>query len=252
MKTIIVLPTYNEVGNLEPFTKAILALEPPVSILVVDDNSPDGTGELADRLQAAASGRVHVLHRAKKEGLGTAYIAGFRRALELGAERIFQMDADFSHPVEAIPRMVQLSREYDVVIGSRYVAGGGVDSRWHPLRRSLSRVGNVYARWVTGLRIRDTTSGFRCFRASALQQLPLAGIRSQGYVFQIELLLACQLAGCRIVETPIFFRERRVGESKMDLPIAWEALWRVWRMRRGTPWQAHIREQLRSPEDERL
>ena len=125
MKTIIVLPTYNEVGNLEPFTKAVLALEPPVNILIVDDNSPDGTGILADRLQAAAPGRIHVLHRAKKEGLGTAYIAGFRRALALGAERIFEMDADFSHPVEAIPHMVQLSREYDVVVGSRYVAGGG-------------------------------------------------------------------------------------------------------------------------------
>ncbi len=252
MKTIIVLPTYNEVGNLEPFTKAVLALEPPVSILVVDDNSPDGTGVLADRLQAAAPGRIHVLHRAKKEGLGTAYIAGFRQALELGAERIFEMDADFSHPVEAVPRMVQLSRQYDVVIGSRYVAGGGVDSRWHPLRRLLSRVGNVYARWVTGLRIRDTTSGFRCFRASIVRQLPLAGIRSQGYVFQIELLLACQLAGCQIVETPIFFRERRVGKSKMNLPIAWEALWRVWKLRRGTAWPAHSRAPLRPPEDESL
>ena len=128
MKTIIVLPTYNEVGNLEPFTRAVLALEPPVSIFIVDDNSPDGTGVLADRLQAAEPGRIHVLHRAKKEGLGTAYIAGFRRALALGAERIFQMDADFSHPVETVPRMLQLSRQYDVVIGSRYVAGGGVDS----------------------------------------------------------------------------------------------------------------------------
>lgn len=252
MKIIIVLPTYNEVDNLEPFTKAVLALEPPVNILIVDDNSPDGTGALADRLQAAASGRIHVLHRAKKEGLGTAYIAGFRRALALGAERIFEMDADFSHPIEAVPRMVQLSRQYDVVIGSRYVAGGGVDARWHPLRRFLSRSGNVYARWVTGLRIRDATSGFRCFRASALRQLPLADIRSQGYVFQVELILACQIAGCRIVETPIFFSERRVGKSKMDLPIAWEALWRVWKLRRGTPWQARIRRALQTPEDERL
>ncbi len=249
MKTIIVLPTYNEVGNLEPFTKAVLALEPPVSILIVDDNSPDGTGVLANRLQAAAPGRIHVLHRPKKEGLGTAYIAGFRRALELGAERIFEMDADFSHPVAAVPRMVQLSRQHDVVIGSRYVAGGGVDSRWHPLRRFLSQAGNVYARWVTGLRIRDATSGFRCFRASALRQLPLARIRSQGYVFQVELILVCQLAGCRIVETPIFFRERRVGKSKMDLPIAWEALWRVWKLRRGTPWRAYTKEQPRDPED---
>ena len=249
MKTIIVLPTYNEVGNLEPFTKAALALEPPVSILIVDDNSPDGTGALADRLQAATSGRIHVLHRAMKGGLGTAYIAGFRRALALGAERIFEMDADFSHPVEAVPRMLQLSRQYDVVVGSRYVAGGGVDPHWHPLRRFLSRVGNVYARWVTGLRIRDATSGFRCFRASTLRQLPLAGIRSQGYVFQIELILACQLAGCQITETPIFFRERRVGRSKMNLPIAWEALWRVWKLRRGTPWQARSRGPLRPPED---
>ena len=251
MKTLIVLPTYNEIGNLEPFTKAVLALEPPVSILIVDDNSPDGTGRLADRLRAAAPERIHVLHRAKKEGLGTAYIAGFRRALALGAERIFEMDADFSHPVEAIPRMIRLSREYDVVVGSRYVAGGGVDTGWHPLRRFLSWGGNLYARWVTGLRLRDATSGFRCFHASTLRELPLASIRSQGYVFQIELILACQRAGCRIVETPIFFQERRVGKSKMDFAIAWEALWRVWRLRHGPPWPA-VRAPLQRHEDECL
>ncbi|MAG34712.1 MAG: hypothetical protein CL878_00460 [Dehalococcoidia bacterium] len=247
MKTIIVLPTYNEVGNLEPFTKAVLALKPPVSILVVDDNSPDGTGVLADRLHDDSPERIHVLHRAKKEGLGAAIVAGFQQALALGAERIFQMDADFSHPVEAIPRMLQLSRWYDVVVGSRYVAGGGVDPRWHLLRRLLSRGGNLYARWVTGLRIRDTTTGFRCFRASTLRQLPLAAIHSQGYVFQIEVALVCQYAGWRMIEEPIFFRERSVGKSKMNLPIAWEAFWRVWKLRRGPPWEAIIRARLQKP-----
>lgn len=249
MNTIIVLPTYNEVDNLEPFAKAVLEVKPSVNILVVDDNSPDGTGLLAERLRSASAGRLQVLHRAKKEGLGPAYIAGFRQALALGAERIFEMDADFSHPVDTIPRMLELSRWYDVVVGSRYVAGGGVDARWHPLRRLLSKLGNLYARRLTGLRTQDVTTGFRCYRASVLRMLPLSVIRSQGYVFQIEVLLMCQYAGCSIVEEPFFFRERRLGESKMNLPIAWEAFWQVWKLRAGSTWQTDLTRLLNQSGD---
>ena len=231
MKVVVVLPTYNEVGNVARITQALLAVTPSLEVLVVDDNSPDGTGELADRLVAAFGGRVHVLHRAGKQGLGTAYVAGFRRALALDADRVIEMDADFSHPVATIPQMLQLSEWYDVVVGSRYVAGGAIDRRWGLWRRLLSWGGSQYTRWVTGLQVHDTTAGFKCFQASALRCLPLDDIHSQGYAFQIEMALACQRAGLRVTEVPIYFRERDVGQSKLDLRIAWEALWRVWQIR---------------------
>ncbi|MAG35104.1 MAG: polyprenol monophosphomannose synthase [Dehalococcoidia bacterium] len=234
MKVVIVVPTYNEKSNLQRITEALLALPSAVSVLVVDDNSPDGTGQLADQLAAAAEGRLHVLHRAGRRGLGAAYGAGFRHALDRGADRIFTMDADFSHPPETIPRMLELSKHCDVVVGSRYVEGGAVDKRWNLWRRLLSRGGNAYARWVTGIGVHDTTAGFKCFRASALRRLPLERIRSQGYVFQIELAVACERASLRVCEEPIYFRERDFGESKMQLPIVWEALWRVWQLRHSS------------------
>jgi dolichol-phosphate mannosyltransferase len=229
--TTIVLPTYNEAENLARMLASLLALDPPVNVLVVDDNSPDGTGKIADALAADQPDRVTVLHRTSKTGLGDAYIAGFKRALEAGAERIFEMDADFSHPVEAVPAMLRLAEEYDVVVGSRYVRGGRLDARWSPLRRFVSWGGNVYARLVTGLRVHDTTAGFKCFRREALQRLPLDEVRSQGYNFQIEMALRCQRAGLRVVEYPIYFRERDAGVSKMTPGIALEALWRLWQLR---------------------
>ena len=230
-RTTVVLPTYNEAENLPSMVAALLALAPAVDVLVVDDNSPDGTGELADGLVKAHPDRVDVLHRTQKSGLGDAYRAGFRRALAGGAERVFEMDADFSHPVAAVPAMLALAERYDVVVGSRYVRGGSLDRRWSPLRRLVSRGGNVYARLVTGLAVRDATAGFKCFRREALERVGLDAVRSQGYNFQIEMALRCQRAGLRVVELPIHFRERDAGVSKMTPGIAVEALWRLWQLR---------------------
>jgi dolichol-phosphate mannosyltransferase len=230
-RTVIVLPTYNEAENLPKMVEALLALEPSVSVLVVDDNSPDGTGALADDLATQHTGRVSVLHRTAKTGLGDAYLAGFRRALDDGAERIFEMDADFSHPVAAVPEMLRLAETYDVVVGSRYVAGGRLDARWSAVRRFVSWAGNAYARAITGLGVHDTTAGFKCFRREALERIPLGDVRSQGYNFQIEMAIRCQRAGLRVVEHPIFFRERDAGISKMTPTIALEALWRIWQLR---------------------
>ncbi|MBI3970493.1 MAG: polyprenol monophosphomannose synthase [Chloroflexi bacterium] len=230
-KVTVVLPTYNEAANLPKMLERLLALEPPVDVLVVDDSSPDGTGAIADEYVARHPGRISVLHRITKSGLGDAYIAGFRQALDRGAERIVEMDADFSHPIDALPAMFRLAEEYDVVVGSRYVKGGGVDRRWSPLRRFVSWGGNVYARLVTGLRVHDTTAGFKCFRREALERIPLPEVRSQGYNFQIEMALRCQRAGLRVAELPIYFRERDAGVSKMTPGIALEALWRLWQLR---------------------
>jgi len=230
-KTVIVLPTYNEAENLPKMVVALLCIEPPLDVLVVDDNSPDGTGRIADGLAAEHPERVRVLHRTEKTGLGDAYLAGFRAALAGGAERIFEMDADFSHPVDAVPAMLSLAEEHDVVVGSRYVAGGRLDSRWSPLRRFISWGGNVYARRITGLRVHDATAGFKCFRREALERIPLDQVRSQGYNFQIEMAMRCEKAGLRVAEYPIFFRERDAGTSKMTPGIALEALWRLWQLR---------------------
>jgi dolichol-phosphate mannosyltransferase len=228
---MVVLPTYNEAENLGKMVTALLALEPPVDVLIVDDNSPDGTGAIADAMAKGSRGRVSVLHRKHKTGLGDAYLAGFRRALDAGAERVFEMDADFSHPVDALPAMIRLAEEYDVVVGSRYTKGGSLDRRWSLPRRLLSRLASVYARAVTGLHVHDTTAGFKCFRSEALRKLPLDQVRSQGYNFQIEMALRCQRAGLRVVEFPIHFRERDAGVSKMTPSIAIEALWRLWQLR---------------------
>jgi dolichol-phosphate mannosyltransferase len=230
-RCVVVLPTYNEADNLSKMVTALLELVPAVNVLVVDDNSPDGTGRIADELASSAPQRVAVLHRAAKTGLGDAYLAGFRQALDAGAERIFEMDADFSHPLTAIPEMLRLAESSDVVVGSRYVRGGRLDPRWSALRRFVSWAGNAYARAITGLRVHDTTAGFKCFRREALERIPLDEVRSQGYNFQIEMAIRCQRAGLRVVEHPIFFRERDAGVSKMTPTIALEALWRIWQLR---------------------
>ena len=230
----IVLPTYNEASNLEGVVAAILAAlaAEDVRILVVDDNSPDGTGAVANRL-AAEHEAVEVLHRPVKAGLGEAYVAGFARALEQGATYVFEMDADFSHDPADLPRLLAHARAgADVVIGSRYVAGGGVDN-WHWLRRAVSRGGCGYARRVLGVPVRDLTGGFKCFRADALRGIDYATVRSHGYAFQVELTYRALNRGLRVVEIPIVFRERREGQSKMSGRIALEAVWLVPRLRLG-------------------
>jgi dolichol-phosphate mannosyltransferase len=222
----LVLPTYNEAGNIEPIVAAVLDKLPATAhVLIVDDNSPDGTGEIADRL-AAGDERIGVLHRPGKEGLGPAYIAGFRRALEQGAGYVLEMDADFSHDPAYLPRLLEAAERADVAIGSRYVDGGGV-SDWSGLRRAVSRGGSAYARAALGVDVRDLTGGFKCFRREVLEAIDLGTIRSRGYAFQVEMTYRAIASGFRVIEVPIVFRERRVGSSKMNLAIAAEAVWRV-------------------------
>ena len=232
MKITVVMPTYNEAQNLPAMVRQILSLEVEgLQVLVIDDNSPDGTGEIADQLAEAHPDRVEVIHRERKMGLGSTYLTGFAHALEQGADVIFEMDADFSHSPQYIPQLLDRIRDCDVVIGSRYVAGGRVDPRWSLWRRLLSWGGNLYTRLVTGLKIRDTTAGFKCYRRDVLEGLDLGRVRSDGYAFQIEMHYACQKKGYRLAELPILFGERSRGESKMSLKIIWEALWRVWQIR---------------------
>lgn len=233
MKTVVVLPTYNEAENLPKIVSAIFAQNVPgMEILVVDDNSPDGTGQLADELAERHPGRVHVLHRPGKQGLGRAYVAGFKHALELGADNIIEMDADFSHPPSALPAMVEKMAEYDVVVGSRYVPGGAVAQSWSPYRRLLSWWGSrVYAPTILGLSIHDATGGFKCFRRQALQAIDLDAVRSNGYTFQVEMNYICDRKGFRIYELPFHFEDRTLGKSKMDWRIGLEAMWRVWQIK---------------------
>jgi len=230
----LVLPTYNERDNLEGIVRAALpALGEAVAephILVVDDSSPDGTGALADRLAAELPG-VHVLHRARKQGLGRAYLAAFTHALDAGADLVLEMDSDFSHDPADLPRMVRATADADLVLGSRYVQGGGI-ADWGLGRRALSLGGSLYARVVLGVAVRDLTGGFKCFRSDVLRELDFAGVQASGYGFQIELTYRAILAGFRIQEIPITFRERRAGESKMDAKIAMEALRTIPRLRR--------------------
>jgi dolichol-phosphate mannosyltransferase len=235
----VVVPTYNERENLEPIVRAVRTeldrCAPEHTVLVVDDNSPDGTGELADRL-AAADPHVEVLHRAGKRGLAQAYVAGFGQALERGASLVVEMDADFSHDPRQLPRLIDAAAEADLVLGSRYVRSGTVEN-WGPLRRLVSRGGSVYARAVLGIPVRDLTGGFKCFRRSVLEAIDLGSVRSQGYAFQIELTYRAIEAGFRVSEVPITFTERRVGSSKMSRRIVAEAIWRVPQLRftRGGP-----------------
>jgi dolichol-phosphate mannosyltransferase len=226
----LVLPTYNEAANLEPIVAAIRAQLPPDRrLLIVDDGSPDGSGEIADRL-AAAHADVEVLHRPRKGGLGPAYVAGFRRALAGGAELVAQMDADFSHDPADLPRLLAAAAEADLVLGSRYVEGGGV-ADWGPLRRLISRGGSAYARALLGVGVRDLTGGFKVFRRAVLEAIDLETIPSLGYAFQVETTFRSLRAGFRVVEVPIVFRDRRVGESKMSGSIVFEAALRVPAMR---------------------
>ena len=223
---MVCLPTYNERENLEAMVSALGKVLPADSrILVVDDNSPDGTGELADRLAAERDG-VGVLHRERKEGLGPAYLAGFRRALELGADLVAEIDCDFSHDPTDLPRLVAAAEEADVVLGSRYVPGGGTRN-WGLLRRLISRGGSLYAQILLGLRIRDLTGGFKVYRRAVLETIDLDAIESKGYAFQIETTYRAIRAGFRVVEVPIVFADRQVGGSKMSKAIVLEAIWKV-------------------------
>jgi dolichol-phosphate mannosyltransferase len=226
MKTIICLPTYNEQENLEPMIRALggLGVE-GLEVLVIDDASPDGTGEIADRLVAELSW-VHVLHRERKEGLGPAYLAGFRRGLELGADLVFEMDCDFSHDPADVPRVAAAAADADLVLGSRYVEGGGTRN-WGLVRRFISRGGSLYAQVLLQLRIRDLTGGFKCYRRAVLETIDLDAISSRGYAFQIETTYRTLRAGFRVVEVPITFADREVGGSKMSKSIVLEAIWKV-------------------------
>jgi dolichol-phosphate mannosyltransferase len=223
----VILPTYNEVENIEAVIGGIRAASPDLKILVVDDNSRDGTGKLADALAD------DVLHRPGKQGLGRAYTAGFARALDNGAAYVCEMDADLSHDPADLPRLIEPARGgADLVLGSRYVHGGGVEN-WNLQRRFISLAGCEYARRVLGVQIRDLTGGFKCFRAGTLERIDAQSAGAQGYAFQVELTYRALLLGLKIVEVPIRFRERRLGESKMSARIALEAAWRVPALRHG-------------------
>jgi dolichol-phosphate mannosyltransferase len=222
----VCLPTYNESENLEAMVDALHGVLPPDGIvLVIDDSSPDGTGEIADRL-AAEHENVHVLHRERKEGLGPAYLAGFKRALELGADLIMEMDCDFSHAPDDVPRLAAAAGDADLVVGSRYVPGGGTRN-WGLLRRIISRGGSLYAQVILGLRVRDLTGGFKCYRRKVLETIDLDAIHSKGYAFQIETTYRAIRAGFRVVEVPIVFVDRQVGSSKMSRTIVLEGMWKV-------------------------
>jgi dolichol-phosphate mannosyltransferase len=233
VKTQIVLPTYNEAENIEPMTQHLLGLPlDDVHVLIIDDASQDGTGHIADRLQKQYPERVTVIHRPGKLGLGTAYVTGFRWALEHGADYIVQMDCDFSHSPDYIPRFVSQMHAYDVVVGSRYVPGGKLDPRWSGWRYLLSKWANsVWVRFILGTQVRDATAGFKCWSRHALARIPLNGVRSNGYVFQVEMAYLCEKLGMRILEWPIYFEDRRIGKSKMTVPIKLEAAWRVVQIR---------------------
>jgi dolichol-phosphate mannosyltransferase len=226
MRTLICLPTYNERENLEAMVRALgdLGLE-GLEVLVIDDASPDGTGEIADRLAGELS-EVHVLHRERKEGLGPAYLAGFRRALELGADLVFEMDCDFSHDPADVPRLAAAAANADLVLGSRYVEGGGTRN-WGLVRRFISRGGSLYAQALLQLGVRDLTGGFKCYRRVVLETIDLDAISSLGYAFQIETTYRTLRAGFRVVEVPITFSDREVGGSKMTKAIVLEAIWKV-------------------------
>ena len=231
MNTTIIVPTYNEAENLPRLVSTFFDLPvPDLRLLIVDDNSPDGTGQMADELRLKMNGRMEVMHRPGKMGLGRAYIAGFKYCLEQGADAIGQMDADFSHPLERIPQMVQAIAQCDIVIGSRYIAGGRLDENWPMWRKGLSAWGNFYARTLLGMPIRDCTGGFRLYRRDVLANMPLDRIRSNGYVFQVEMAYVAYRLGYRFHEIPIYFADRRWGKSKMNFRIQAEAAVRVWQL----------------------
>jgi dolichol-phosphate mannosyltransferase len=231
LRALVCLPTYDEKDNVVPMTEAILAATPDVDVLIIDDNSPDGTGQLADAI-AAREPRVKVLHRAGKEGLGKAYLAGFDWALGHGYELILEMDADFSHDPRCLPGMLEAARDADLVLGSRNVPGGGTVN-WGVGRKIISRGGSLYARTILGIPVRDLTGGFKCFHRKVLESIDLPTVECSGYAFQIELTFRALRRGFRVVEFPIVFVDRRVGRSKMSKRIVLEALLKVWSIRRS-------------------
>jgi dolichol-phosphate mannosyltransferase len=229
-RTLVIVPTYNEKFNIARLIPAILAQDPSMEVLVVDDASPDGTGAIVDSI-AATDPRVHVVHRAGKLGLGTAYISGFRWALERKYDLIFEMDADFSHNPDRLPEFLVAIRDADLVIGSRYQEGRVNVVNWPMSRLFLSYSANIYARAVTGLPIFDTTAGFKCFRRNVLESIDLSSVKSNGYAFQIEMHFRAWKKGFHLVEIPIVFVDRTEGVSKMSKRIVREAVWMVWRLR---------------------
>jgi dolichol-phosphate mannosyltransferase len=241
IRLTVVIPTYNEAANLPAMAAALFALPfARLQLLVVDDNSPDGTGQVADEVAARYNTgapldrmRVVVIHRKGKGGLGTAYVAGMKRALADGADYVLQMDADFSHSPQYIPQMlgVMLATEAHVVIGSRYVPGGSLDAGWGAGRRALSWWANLYSRAILNLRIRDMTAGYKLWRRAALLEIGLDDVRSNGYSFQVEMAYLCEKRGYRLIEIPIHFEDRRIGHSKLDIPVKLESAWRTWQIR---------------------
>lgn len=243
MRPLIIVPTYNEIENLTPLTDAIFAAVPgAVDVLVVDDNSPDGTGKLADDL-AKKNSRIHVLHRAGKMGLGTAYVHGFGWGIENGFDSLIEMDADFSHNPRYLPQMLSLLEKHDVVIGSRYVAGGGTVN-WGLGRKVLSRGGSFYSRMILGATVRDFTGGFNGWKKKVIEAVDLPSLRSDGYSFQIELKYRAFLRHFDIFEFPIIFEDRKVGKSKMNRRIVIEALMRVWGFRWRSPFNKALKGSL--------
>lgn len=234
MRSLIVIPTYNERDNIAGLIDDVLRVVPTTDLLIIDDNSPDGTGQLVDQLSTADQ-RIHVMHRAGKLGLGTAYIAGFRYAIEHGYDLVFEMDADYSHDPRYLPDFLKLAQDADLVIGSRYIKGGGTPN-WSALRKFISGGGNTFARFMLGIPTHDCTAGFRCYRTAALRTLDLSLIRASGYAFQVELAYIFWRRGFRVRETPIIFVDRRVGKSKMSRKIFIEGFLWVLRTRfQGDP-----------------
>jgi dolichol-phosphate mannosyltransferase len=230
VKVAVVVPTFNEAENLPPFVSALLSLQLDLKVLIVDDHSPDGTGSIADRLMRSKPDRMDVMHRPGKSGFASAYLEGFRRVLNNGAEAVVQIDADFSHDPAVLPDMVKQIEKADLVIGSRYIPGGSVDIHWPAWRKGLSAFGNFYSRTILGIPIRDVTTGYRVWRREPLLRMPLERVRSSGYVFQVEMAYLAYCLGYTIVESPIYFSDRKHGKSKLTTRIQAEAALRVWQI----------------------
>ncbi|MBA3072744.1 MAG: polyprenol monophosphomannose synthase [Anaerolineae bacterium] len=230
MKIAVVIPTYNERENLPKITAQLMALPLDLRLLVIEDNSPDGTGKVADELTQQYPGRVSVMHRTGKLGLGTAYISGFKQLLATDADAIGQMDADFSHPPEKLLEMITALQDVDIAAGSRYIPGGSLDEKWPFWRKALSGFGNIYARTILGMSLKDVTGGFRLWKRQTLEAFPLDEIKANGYVFQVEMAYVAQKLGFRFKEIPIHFNERIYGQSKMNFRIQIEAALRVWEL----------------------